>query len=152
MIDQQLEDLITRHEGLKLKPYLDCCGKFWRECACQEKGKLSIGVGRNLDDAGLSADESITLRGNDIAKATTYAQSVFPWFSALSDARRGVVISLIFNLGSGGILEFKNFLKAMEGGDWVAARKELLDSHWASEVGDRAEELAKMVYTGTYDL
>lgn len=47
-----IQHQLIRHEGERLKPYMDCCGKSWRDCQCIDKGKLTIGVGRNLADVG----------------------------------------------------------------------------------------------------
>ena len=45
---------LVRHEGLRLKPY---------RCTA---GKLTIGIGRNLDDCGISQTEAYLLLENDI--------------------------------------------------------------------------------------
>ena len=61
---------IQRDEGgSRLSPYFDCCGRFWSECECQVQGKLSIGVGRNLDDRGITATEGHLLYTHDVASA-----------------------------------------------------------------------------------
>jgi lysozyme len=45
---------LTTHEGLRLKPYL---------CPA---GKLTIGIGRNLEGKGITKQEAIMLLENDI--------------------------------------------------------------------------------------
>ena len=52
-----LKDLIIKHEGLRLFPY---------RCSA---GKLSIGVGRNLDDVGITRDEAEFMLDGDIARS-----------------------------------------------------------------------------------
>lgn len=52
-----IEDQLILHERLKLKPY---------RCSA---GKLTIGVGRNLEDKGISEEEALFLLRNDIAEA-----------------------------------------------------------------------------------
>jgi len=52
---------------LRLKPYRDSVGK------------LTIGVGRNLDDVGISAEEADVLLANDIAKAQAELKQALPW-------------------------------------------------------------------------
>ena len=42
---EKLLDMITLHEGLELKPY---------KCTSD---KLTIGIGRNIEDIGLTEDE-----------------------------------------------------------------------------------------------
>jgi lysozyme len=51
-----LIEQLRRDEGCVLKPYRD------------QVGKLTIGVGRNLDDVGISSDEAEYLLANDIVK------------------------------------------------------------------------------------
>lgn len=45
---------LVRHEGLRLKPY---------RCTA---GKLTIGIGRNLDDRGISQKEAYAMLERDI--------------------------------------------------------------------------------------
>jgi lysozyme len=151
MIDLRLRKLLIRHEDLRQKPYLDCCGKYWRLCSCREKGRLTIGVGRNLDDNGVSFEEAIALLENDVVKAHEYAEKHFPWYKSLTPARKAVIISMIFNMGMGGILSFKKFLGDMIAQDYVCAAAELRDSKWATQVGERAEELADLMERGEWE-
>src|SRR5687767_6324235 len=74
-------------EGVRHKPY---------RCTA---GKLTIGVGRNLDDVGLSLDEVNILLANDIHRAEVAAMDVFPNFLELSDNRKAVLVNMAFNMG-----------------------------------------------------
>lgn len=127
-----LKSRIIRHEGLCLRPYTDSVGK------------LTIGVGRNLDDVGITSEEAFFLLDNDIKKATNQA-STFAWFSSLSDQRKNVIIEMLFNMGMNSFLEFKGMIGALEKNDYSLASKEMLDSKWAKQVGDRAIELSKFM-------
>jgi lysozyme len=127
-----IEDLLIRHEGLRLKPY-----------RCSE-GKLTIGVGRNLDDNGITEEEALALLRNDIESCKREA-SQFPWYEDLSNSRKDVIISMIFNLGLYRFSQFKNMIKALENEDFEEAAYQMLDSKWASQVGNRAVELSKMM-------
>ena len=51
-------------EGIKLKPYTDSVGK------------LTIGVGRNLNDVGISEDEARFLLGNENAQPQVIVRAV----------------------------------------------------------------------------
>jgi lysozyme len=55
---------------------------------------------------------------------------------------------MIFNLGLTKLLNFKKFLAAMEAGDYVTAGKEMLDSRWARQVGNRSDRLEQMIVNG----
>lgn len=131
-MDNQLRDLLIRHEGLRLRPYKDSIGKW------------TIGVGRNLSDTGISRDEAMLMLEHDIERCEREA-GTFPWFAGLSQMRKYVILSMIFNLGLSRFLLFKNLIHALSGGAWDEAANEMLRSKWAEQVGKRAEELAHMM-------
>lgn len=126
----QLQRQLVVHEGLKLTPY---------QCTA---GKLTIGVGRNIEDLGITEQEAMMLLDNDIERVRHELQSNFSWFSGLTEARKNVLIDMCFNLGISRLKGFKNALAAMESGLWDVAAKEMLSSRWADQVGQRATRLA----------
>ncbi|RMH50503.1 MAG: lysozyme [Zetaproteobacteria bacterium] len=132
---QRLSALLIRHEGMRLKPYRDSVGK------------LTIGVGRNLDDVGLREEEARFLLENDLRAVIAELQPL-PWFAALDPPRKHAIIDMGFNLGLPRLLGFRRMIAAIERGDWPAAADEMLDSRWARQVGRRAEELARTMRTG----
>lgn len=123
------------HEGLRLKPYTDTVGK------------LTIGVGRNLDDVGISRDEALALLQNDI-DACLADLSAFPWFDGLDTVRQRAVVDFRFNLGPGGFRAFRKFLAAMARADYEAAAGELVSSKWYGQVGRRGPVVVGQVRTG----
>ena len=123
-------------EGVKNKPYRDT------------KGKLTIGVGHNLDDKGLSPEAIAFILEKDIDDAEYDARSLFPNFDDLSDARKAVLIQMAFNLGSAGLTLFRKFRKAVAGQDFDSAYVEMVSSLWADQVGARAVRLAKAMKDG----
>lgn len=131
-----LDELLIHHEGLRLKPYMD------------SGNTLTIGVGRNLDELGISKEEALLLLHNDIARITNELDENLPWWRSLSDARKKVLISMAFNLGISKLLSFNQMLSALESGDYSAAAEQMLSSKWASQVGNRALELAYMMENG----
>lgn len=144
-----LREALIRDEGTRLFPYLDCCGKRWRECGCVVKGKLTIAHGRNLDDIELSLAEAAVLLDADITRASAAVLSALPWARSLDEPRREVLIAMAFNMGIGGLTR-KNpkMLAACEQGDYVAAAAEMLDGPWKSQVGPRAFRLADQMRDG----
>lgn len=133
---EKLKNILVRHEGLRLKPYKDTVGK------------LTIGVGRNLDDVGISEDEAMYMLDNDVDRVLVECRREWPWFDGLNETRRIVLASMVFNMGLPRVRGFKKALAAMEAGDWKAAADEMLDSRWAVQVGRRATELAQMMCRG----
>jgi lysozyme len=131
-----LKDELVRDEGLKLKPY---------RCTA---GKLTIGVGRNLDDVGISASEAMLLLEHDINRVIAKLSYHLPWWSSLTDNRQRVLANMAFNLGIDGLLKFKNTLSYIQNGKYREAAKAMLESKWAKQVGERAVRLSKMMEAG----
>ena len=124
------------HEGERLKPY---------RCTA---GKLTIGVGRNLEDRGITAQESAYLLANDIAAEERELLRALPWVAGIDEVRQRVLLDMSFNLGIVGLLGFKNTLATIQAGDYQRAAAMMLDSRWAKQVGARAERLSRMMATG----
>lgn len=133
-----ISDQLMRDESIRLKPYKDSVGK------------LTIGVGRNLDDDGISQLEAEVLLQNDIAYASEELRTNLPWTERLDDARRGVLLNMAFNMGIHGLLGFKNMLAAVQVGKYTESANEMLDSKWATQVGARAHRLAQQMETGVW--
>ena len=129
-----VKDLIA-DEGLRLKPYRDTAGK------------LTIGIGRNLDDDGITREEAFYLLNNDIQRIKG-EMACLQNFSQLCELRQRVLTEMAFNMGLGGLREFKGMWQAIQVKDWDGAAKAMLDSRWAKEVGERAIRLAMWMRTG----
>jgi lysozyme len=136
MNKEKLIEELKRDEGVELRPY---------KCSA---GFLTLGVGRNIEERGITMDESDYLLANDITICEEEATRVFKWYDTLSDVRQRVVLNMIFNLGLTKLLNFKKFLAAMEAEDWEEAGKQMLDSRWAKQVGNRADRLEQMIVNG----
>jgi lysozyme len=133
-----IAEQLRRDEGCEL--YVYTC----------PSGALTIGVGRNLEATGITDEEAEILLANDIERVTIDLERVLPWSLKLDDARLGVLQNMAFNLGTAGLLEFEHMLSAMQREDWDAAAEALLDSHYADQVGARADRLAKQLELGVW--
>jgi lysozyme len=134
----QLKQMLIHHEGYRGEPYLD------------SRGYTTIGIGRCLDFKPLTFSEALHLLDNDIDDAEE-AMREFSWYDNLSDPRKMVVISMVFNLGLHGFKKFKKMIAALEGGDYETASKEMLDSQWSVQVGRRARDLSRLMYAGMHN-
>lgn len=130
-----IEDQLILHEGLRLKPY---------RCTA---GKLTIGVGRNLEDKGISHHEAMMLLRNDIEEITGQLER-HSWYVALGPVRRKVLIDMAFNLGLGGLMGFRRMIEALERANYEAAADEMVNSRWYRQVGERGRRLEAMMRTG----
>jgi len=122
-------------------------------CYLDHLGYQTIGVGRLIDKrrgGGLRPDEITYLLNNDIQDRREALKKALPFFGNLSSARQGVLINMAFQLGTAGLLEFKQTLKLIEGGDWASAAKAMLDSKWATQTPARAARLAKQMETNLW--
>lgn len=127
---------LVRDEGLRLKPYRDSVGK------------LTIGIGRNLDDRGITEAEAHMLMLTDIALVELELDRAVPWWRRMTDARKRALANMAFNLGLPKLLGFRNMLAALEAGDYETAASEALDSRWARQVGQRANRIAELILEG----
>ncbi|MEE8128177.1 glycoside hydrolase family protein [Candidatus Vondammii sp. HM_W22] len=133
-----LERQIIRHEKQELHPYRDSVGK------------LTIGIGRNLTDNGITEEEAIYLMRNDIRQCYDELEARFCWFNDLDIVRRNVLLNMCFNMGLPVLTGFKKMLAAIEIQDWNTAAVEMIDSKWSAQVGIRADELVVQMKTGRY--
>ena len=129
---EQLKDF----EGLELKAY---------QCTA---GKTTIGLGRNLDDYGITEEEAYYLAKNNINELEDELDRAIPWWRQLDDARQRALINLSYNVGTTTLLKFKKTLQYLEDGSYEEAAKEVLDSRWANQVGRRAIFISNVFLTG----
>ena len=133
MDKQRLGKQLVIHEGLRLKPY---------RCS---SNKLTIGIGRNIEDVGITEEEAMVLLSNDIDRAYNECYANFTWFSGLSELQQEAMVNLIFNMGMSTFKKFKKTIQHMENGDYELAAAELLNSRYARQVGQRAIEVANQL-------
>lgn len=131
-----LKSELIRDEDLKLKPYTDT------------KGKVTIGIGRNLDDVGLSTEEAHYLCENDIGRVLSDLDRNMPWWRNLSENRQRALANMVFNLGWPRFAGFQKMIAALGDDDYERAAAEALDSKWAGQVGPRADRIAAMIREG----
>jgi lysozyme len=135
-----MEDLLIKHEGWRNKPYL---------CT---SNKLTIGVGCNLDDNGLCDSAILAQLRHDITRCVIGVIELVgdDCYIRLSEARRAVLVSMVFQLGLKGASGFKTTLKHIQKGEFEQASKQMLKSKWAKQTPNRVKELSEMMLTGEY--
>jgi lysozyme len=133
---QALYVLLEKHEGNKSHPYTDTVGK------------VTIGIGRNLTDKGLSPAEVRFLFINDLNSAWEDCVAHIPGFDKMSDPRKYAFVDIMFNMGWSTFSTFHNTLAAVAAEDWNSVADHLADSKWDKQVGKRADELQQMIRNG----
>lgn len=128
-----IEEMLKRDEGRSLKLYRDG-DRNW-----------SIGYGRNMTARGISEAEALYLLQNDIRACQGDLDAHLAWWRLLNVPRQLAMLSLCYNLGIYGLLDFKASLKAMEAGKYKDAARQFLHSRWAKQVGRRAGRIAALI-------
>ena len=126
---------LIRDEGLRTKPY---------KCTA---GRLTIGIGRNLDDKGISREEAMILLDHDIRECYTDLEFIFPdQFHKWPEELQRALINMRFQLGYGGFRSFEKMLEALRAEDREVAAVEAIDSKWAQrDTPERAARVAEMI-------
>ena len=131
----QLRDWLIRDEGLRYKPYKDSVGK------------ITIGVGRNLTDVGLSLEEIYYLLENDIERCKGQLIS-YSWYTKQPPGVKDALINMCFNLGLEGLLAFRTMIRLLDKGKYQDAAEAALDSSWAKQVPERAKQITHAIALG----
>lgn len=137
-----ISDMLEELEGRKACVYQDTLG-FW-----------TIGVGRLVDPrkpgAGLSDDEIDLMKANDIRAKTAEVRAALSWFDKLNAPRQAVLIGMAFQIGTDGLLAFKNTLASVRDERWANAEAGMLASLWAKQTPERAARMARQMLTGEW--
>jgi len=136
-----IEEQLRLDEGEKLSAYQDHLG-FW-----------TIGIGRLIDarkGGGITKEESSYLFQNDLKRKRDEVRRALPWFDKLDEVRQGVLLNMAFQMGTQGLLGFKNTLAMVEAGDYEAASRGMLNSLWARQTPNRAQRLARQMAIGAW--
>ena len=153
-----IEELI-KHEGLKLQVYQDTLGID------------TIGIGRNLEDRGITKQEldeldipnidhvyeygiteadAVYLATNDVQIVEEELIRAHPCVDRLDSVRQLIVMDMAFNMGVPRLCKFKKMWNAIHDEDFPTAAKEMLDSRWANQVKGRATKLANAMHNGEF--
>jgi lysozyme len=136
-VSPELLASIKQHEGLRLTPYED------------PMGILTVGYGHNLEQDITRADAEVMLI-SDIQKAIKELDRAFKGWKDHSETRQNVLIEMMFNMGATRLAGFLQFWAALRNKDYPQAAKEMIDSRWAKQVGQRAVTLAARMQTDSF--
>lgn len=134
-----IEELLIKEEGRKVKngrhyAYQDHLG-FW-----------TIGYGQLVDvrkGGGLSEKQALALLRDEIAEKQAELDARLPWWRMLSETRQTVLLAMCFQMGTDGLLGFKNTLAFLQAGDYARAAQNIRKSLWAVQTPARAERMAR---------
>ena len=135
-MDRLLES-VKKHEGYRNKVYLDTLGK------------RTVGVGHLCvedfweDDKEYDEEFLMNILKDDLKNAIEGAERLLKDCRILDSLAKEIIVEMVFQLGETGVSKFKNMLKALEEGpDYQTAAIEMLDSRWAKQTPNRAQNMS----------
>ena len=113
--------LLSEEEGRVNHAYQDSMG-YW-----------TYGVGHLIDPrkGGTVSDAIIDAQLLEDIQAKSSQAALLTGFAALNEVQKAAVISMVFQLGLGGVRGFPTFCEALAHNDLAAAAAAGLDSKWA---------------------
>ena len=127
---------VKKHEGYRNKVYLDTLGK------------RTVGVGHLCvedfweDDKEYEEKFLMTILEHDLQTAIKGAERLLKDCPVLDDLAKEIIIEMVFQLGETGVSKFKNMIKALKIPDYQTAASEMLDSRWAKQTPNRAQNMS----------
>lgn len=126
--------MLERHEGKRTKPY---------KCSA---GKLTVGIGHNLEDSDLPEFIIQGLLAHDIERSIKICEILFPNWRAIPEDKQLVLVNMAFQLGGRGLGKFVKMILAVNMRIWGEAADQMLDSKWFKhDTPGRAKELADIM-------
>lgn len=146
---QSLMDDIRRHEGVVYRVYPDpLLGASHPTAGI---GHLLTGSEKQQFNIGDPVDATQVEEWfvNDVDTAINGCRNIYgsAW-NGINDTRKQVLINMCFNLGAGGLGDFRRMNAAVKRGDYDTAAMEMEDSEWFTQVPNRAFELQTKMRRG----
>ena len=69
----------------------------------------------------------------------------FAWFKEIDDKAKGVVVNMCYQIGLRGFSKFKKTIYYLETQQYEEAADEMLDSLWAKQTPNRANQLSDII-------
>lgn len=124
-------------------------GKFW--IYKDSLGYPTIGYGHLITasdnfSGGITEDQADALLQKDAASKVQDAKSIYAQYKMKTPyICQIVLVEMVFQMGKGAVLKFKNTLTAMANGDYKAAAAGIRNSAWYKQTPRRAEVMARRV-------
>ena len=120
-----LELAIMEEEGFRAYPYRDT------------DGGVTIGFGTNFAQGITRHEAQYLMRGRLVAHIRGL-EKAWPVFVEQPVNVQAALADMAYQLGVGGVLQFRDMLACLEAGDVQCAHDAALDSLWSDETPDRA--------------
>ena len=126
---KSLIERIGVNEGFRSKPY-QCTEGVW-----------TIGHGLTW----ITEEESSSILSGRISQLHLQLLDDLDWYEDMPPEVKGVIIEMCYQMGFTGFCKFKRAIANMKEHNWKDAATEMLDSLWAKQTSNRANQLADIV-------
>jgi len=139
MDKQAIIEQLKKDEGFSAKSFWDIKQWTWGYGTKAPSGP-GLSITKEVAEIALSkrVDQAIQEFSVIFANTTTPINAV----------REHALVNMIYNLGMGGVLGFKNMLKNINAGDWKAAAESARSSLWYRQVTSRARRICLELQEG----
>jgi lysozyme len=148
------KDFTAKHEGFREKAYLDT------------KGIPTIGYGTNLKEVGnltklrqmgydpkkllnktqtIKESDAKQLLESGLMLAISHARTYLPNFDSQPLTVKVILTDMAYNLGPNRLAKFEDFKAALLKNNYNQAKREMIDSAWFKQVGNRSRKLVDMM-------
>ena len=124
---------IKEHEGFVAIVYKDSLGID------------TIGYGFAIKDLELDEDICSMILERKLENLICRVDNKFSWYKYMPQDIKDVVVEMCYQLGVTGVSKFKKTISYLQNKQWEDASIEMLDSLWAKQTPNRAEELSNRV-------
>lgn len=140
--------MLSREEGWCSFPYRDTRGLWTIGCGHLIDSRKGGQLPEYIRAFPLVDDDILRVLNDDIDVCIGQLNRYLPWWHRLTDRRKHVLISMVFQLGISGVLAFRRMIEALEKEDYSGAAKEMQDSKWAEQTPGRVDRMAAMMLAG----
>tara|TARA_Y100000401_G_scaffold44479_1_gene34001 strand:+ start:357 stop:767 length:411 start_codon:yes stop_codon:yes gene_type:complete len=124
---------IKKHEGFRSSVY---------QCS---QGYDTIGYGFAVKDLEIDEDIAELILIRKIKKLQERISTTFGWWIGSNDVVKNVVTNMCYQLGLSGFSKFKKTIYYLETEQYEEASVEMLDSLWAKQTPNRANDLSEQI-------
>ncbi len=127
----EIKKWLVREEGCRYVPYDDSTGQPVK----LKTGKLTVGIGRNLEAKPLSEAVIEQLFLEDVSEAISACYKIYGQdiFEGLNANQQLALIAMAFQMGMVGLSGFKKANEAVKSGQYSKAADYFAQSKWAHQ-------------------
>ena len=105
----------------------------------------TIGYGFAIKDLELDEDVCEIILERKLKDLESRIKIKFDWYKYMPQEVKDVVVEMCYQLGVTGVSKFKKTIAYLQNKQWKDASIEMLDSLWAKQTPNRANEMSNII-------